>query len=128
MHDNVRRKVYEMIFHQLLKFNGYVYRINGTRDHIHILVSLPAKHSVSEVIKIVKQEVSKEITKNWIISEWEGWEEGYSSFTFSYRELEMLKNYVINQEEHHKNMKFIDELREWLILNGVSEEDPRFPK
>ena len=97
-------------------------------DHVHILVSIPSKIAVSEAVRIIKQEVSKNNVNMRLIPEREKWQEGYSSFTCSYRELDMIKKYIMNQEEHHKKVSFIDEYRQWLKDNGISEDEPYFPK
>jgi len=97
-------------------------------DHVHILVSIPATVEVATFIKVVKQESSKTISNSRLIPEWEGWQEGYSSFTFSYRELDMMIAYVKNQEEHHRHVSFLDEYRKILLESGVSPDDPFFPK
>lgn len=111
-----------------MKHSCFVHRIGGMEDYVHILVEIPAKHAVAEVIKIIKQETSKAIRNSFLIREWDGWEVGYSAFTCSYRELDMLKNYIINQKEHHKHLSFKEEYRQWLIENGIDESDPYFPR
>ncbi len=122
--QDVEREVYHLLYRQIMRFKGFVHRINGTADHIHLLVSLPAVKAISDMI----QESSRQIRNSRLIPQWKGWEEGYSSFTCSYRELEMIKNYIKNQKEHHRYKPFIEEYRDWLIENGVAESDPYFPK
>ncbi|MDE5608027.1 MAG: IS200/IS605 family transposase [Muribaculaceae bacterium] len=125
--QEVEKEVYMLLYHFLQKYKGYVIRINGMPDHVHILVSLPASVAVSEVVKIVKQETSKLIKERRLIRSWEGWEEGYSSFTCSYSEIEKVKTYIINQKKHHQSVTGIEEFREWLISNGISPDSPYFP-
>lgn len=128
IHKDVRRDVYKIIYKQLVKQSCYVHRIGGMDDHVHILADIPARLAVSDVIKIVKQESSKEIKNSFLIQEWESWEEGYSAFSCGYRELNGIKNYIANQETHHRTISFKDEYRQWLIDNGIDESDPFFPK
>ena len=128
IHKEVRRDVYKIIYKQLMKYSCFVHRIGGVEDHVHILAEIPAKHAVADVIKIIKQESSKEIKNKFLIRQWESWETGYSAFSCGYRELGIIKSYIANQEEHHRQISFKDEYRQWLIENGIDESDPYFPK
>ena len=125
----IKRDIYRLIYGQFMRYNGcYVHRIGGMEDHVHILVSIPPKLSVSDVVKSVKQEVSRKIKEIGLINGWEGWSEGYSSFTCSYRELDMITQYIMNQEEHHRKVSFLEEYRKILLENGIPEDDPYFPR
>ena len=124
----VERDVYQILYHQLLKFNCYVHRIGGMPDHVHILIEIHPKVAVSEVIKITKQESTKEIRQRGIIPQWSGWEEGFGVFSYSRRELDTIKRYIINQKEHHRKVSFIEEYKAWLIENGIDTSHPFFPK
>ncbi len=73
--QKIEKTVYHLIYSQIIKYQGYVHRINGMPDHIHILASFPPKYPHSEVIKIIKQETSKNIKSLGIIPSWNGWEE-----------------------------------------------------
>ncbi|MDE6204575.1 MAG: IS200/IS605 family transposase, partial [Duncaniella sp.] len=122
--EKIEKTVYHLIYNQIMKYHGYVHRINGMPDHIHILASFPPKFPHSEVIKVIKQETSKNIKSLGIIPSWNGWEEGYASFTCSFREIETIKKYIINQKIHHSSIGFADEYRAWLIDNGIHEDNP----
>ena len=97
-------------------------------DHIHILVDISSKLSLSLFVKQLKQESSFIISQNRLFSNWEGWEEGYAAFSYSAKEIPAVVNYITNQKEHHKKISFIDEYRDWLIEMGVSPDIPYFPK
>ncbi|MDE5647604.1 MAG: IS200/IS605 family transposase [Muribaculaceae bacterium] len=125
---NAEAEIYSMITSLIMKYKGYVYAINGMADHIHLLVSLPTTVTHSEIIRVAKQESSKYIRDRRIIPFWEGWQEGYASFTCGFRELSSVRKYIENQKEHHRHRSFIDEYKTWLIENGISPDDPYFPK
>ena len=97
-------------------------------DHIHILVDISAKNSLSDFVKKIKQESSYLIARHPDVRLWDGWEEGYSAFTYSAKDIKTVTEYIINQKEHHKRVSFIDEYRAWLIEMGVSPDEPYFPK
>lgn len=123
-----RREVYNQLYRQLIRQGCYVHRIGGIADHVHIIVEIPAKLSVSDVIGIAKQESSKSIRAMHLLPQWLGWQEGYGSFTYNKaRDLAILINYVKNQEEHHRHITFVEEYRSWLLENGCRPDDPYFP-
>ena len=122
------REVYTLLLHILNKNNCHVYRIGGMPDHIHILTDIPAIHAVANIVQSLKRESSTIITQKRIIPHWHGWQEGYGCFSYSIKDVPTIRNYIINQKEHHRNKPFIEELREWLIQNGVSPDAPFFPK
>ncbi len=54
-----------------------------------------------------------------------GWQEGYSAFTVSPPAREAVRKYIANQEEHHRQRTFREELIEMLEKAGV-EYDPKY--
>ncbi|MFQ3167504.1 MAG: hypothetical protein ACI8QI_000030 [Limisphaerales bacterium] len=53
------------------------------------------------------------------------WQEGYSVFTVSWTHIPVLRRYIANQEAHHKQTPFVDELKQLLEKNGVTF-DPKY--
>jgi len=56
-----------------------------------------------------------------------GWQQGYGAFTYTIKEKERLIKYVLNQEEHHKNLSFHQEFKELLEYHGVIYDPKYFP-
>ena len=53
------------------------------------------------------------------------WQNGYGVFSVGKSEIERLKNYILNQEDHHRKKSFQDEYRAFLDKYGV-EYDERY--
>ena len=53
------------------------------------------------------------------------WQGGYADFSVSGSNLEQVKRYISNQEEHHRRMNFQDELRALLRKHEI-EWDERY--
>jgi putative transposase len=51
------------------------------------------------------------------------WQEGYGAFTVSQSQLEAVKKYITNQEEHHRKRTFQEEYLEFLQKNGVEYDE-----
>lgn len=122
----IERSMYMLIFEIAKKYGAKVYRIGGAPDHVHILFSLEPRISVSKFVQALKRETS--YSAGHIMSQWDGWQEGYGCFTCSYLELPMLTGYNKKQKTHHEKKSFMEEYREMLIENGVSQDEPYFPK
>ncbi len=116
---NHERELYKFIFDFATKRGACIRRIGGMPDHIHILCDIPAKMAVSDFVKIIKSESSKFMTVNNHFPVWHGWAEGYAAFTVDASLREMRRRYIINQKVHHAKRDFADELREFLLENGI---------
>ena len=97
----------------------------GTNDHIHILLSLKPDTPVSKAVQLAKGGSSKWIHDNFSDLNIFSWQEGYGAFTVSVSQIEKIKNYIANQEEHHKKMGFEEEYLELLKRNNI-EFDPKY--
>ena len=53
------------------------------------------------------------------------WQSGYADFSVSQSNLEQVKTYIANQEDHHKKMSYQDEVRALLTKYEV-EWDERY--
>ena len=53
------------------------------------------------------------------------WQNGYGIFSIDYSQVETVRNYIAGQEEHHREVSFQDEYREFLKRYGV-EYDERY--
>jgi len=78
---------------------------------------------LSEVLRQVKRGSSLWIHQHGI-SRFE-WQEGYGAFTVSPSQLNAVKRYIANQEEHHRKKTFEEEYVALLRLSGV-EFDERY--
>jgi putative transposase len=98
--------------------------IDGVEDHIHLLVGLRATHRLADVLKDLKSSSSK-----WVHEELKkplfSWQEGYGAFTVSASQIEAVKNYIANQEDHHRKKTFQEEYIEFLKQSDV-EYDERY--
>lgn len=97
----------------------------GTDDHVHLLVSQSKNIALASLLKEVKGDSS-----SWIKSQGRQfrnfhWQDGYGAFSFAYRDLSALKQYVSSQKEHHQKWTFKNELIYMLEESGL-EYDERY--
>lgn len=88
------------------KRNSIVIAINNTSDHMHILVSLNPKYSVSKLIQEIKSVSSKYINeKKWVKGKFQ-WQSGYGAFSYSKSHIENVIKYIEGQQIHHQKRSF----------------------
>ena len=87
----------------------HVRAINGTKDHIHILVGMHPAESVSALVQSIKIETSKWLHIKHNIKEF-AWQSGFAAFSYSKAFLPQVENYIANQKEHHHKQTFKEEL------------------
>jgi|TARA_Y100000592_G_scaffold96960_1_gene166565 REP element-mobilizing transposase RayT len=81
-------------------------------DHIHWLCTLPRTITIAELIKNLK--ISTSIKFKEIIRRDFEWQKGYGIFSVSQSKLGIVKNYILNQKEHHQKLDFKTEFRRFL--------------
>jgi REP element-mobilizing transposase RayT len=97
--------------------------LNGTSDHIHILLALSRVITVAELVEEVKTNSSKWIkTKGREFKNFH-WQRGYGAFSVGQSDVEAVKHYIHNQKEHHKRVTFQDEYREFLKSSGIAFDE-----
>ena len=98
---------------------------NGTANHVHLLVSMPRKFDVSELIGDIKRDSSVWIKKQHARFSQFYWQKGYGAFSIGQSQVETVVNYIKNQKEHHKKQDFKDEYRTLLEKYEI-EYDERY--
>jgi putative transposase len=118
-----RPELFQYIWGVLQNKNCHPYRINGIEDHLHIAFDLHPTIALSSVVKDIKLATSSHIKGKSLFKKFTGWQDGYAAFTYSYKEKNALIEYIINQEKHHRNLSFKEELIQLLEEHGVEFEE-----
>jgi putative transposase len=105
--------------------SGTLLEIGGIQDHVHLVTRFKTEPSVATMVKIVKSKSSKWLNEHPKRPSRFEWQRGYAAFTVSMSQLEIVRRYVRNQEQHHRRKTFQQELRQLLDKHGV-EYDERY--
>ena len=97
--------------------------VGGVEDHVHILCNLSRTRTVAETVKELKRESSIWIKKESPQAREFDWQDGYGAFSISPSHVKALKRYIQDQEQHHKNESFQDELRRLLKKYGINYDE-----
>jgi REP-associated tyrosine transposase len=103
---------------------GVPLAIGGIEDHVHLLVGLRATHRLDYVVRDIKADSSGWIHDKIRMKKFE-WQSGYLGVTVSPSDIERVRRYILNQEQHHRRKSFRDEYLELLKLSGI-EYDERY--
>ena len=97
----------------------------GMPNHIHLLISLPKKIDVPELIGDIKRDSSSWIKKQGTEFRNFYWQKGYGAFSIGQSQVPIVTRYIKNQKEHHKKRVFEDEFRA-LLKKYEIEYDERY--
>lgn len=119
---SIRDRVHEYVGGVIHGLDGFPHAVGGTADHIHVFAGLRATHSIADVMRELKSESSRWIHKELRLAGF-AWQEGYGAFTVSASNIESVRNYVLNQEQHHRVKTFQEEYVKMLQLGMVPYQE-----
>jgi len=99
--------------------------IGGVSDHVHLLVALKATHRFSDFVRELKKASSVWVHEEMKLAAF-SWQEGYAAFTVSATARDDVRDYIAQQEEHHRGRTFCDELKAMLQKAGVQYDERYF--
>jgi REP element-mobilizing transposase RayT len=85
--------------------------INSVTDHVHILCQLSKNIAACKMVEEVKKSSSKWMKENDVAGF--TWQSGYGVFSVSQSNVDGVREYIHDQEQHHKKRDFRDEFREF---------------
>ncbi len=92
----------------------FIKSINGSVDHVHILLSLKSDQTISKVVQLIKGESSFWINKNNLTKQKFEWQDEYFAASVGESGVDKVTKYISNQEEHHSKGTFEEEYNEFL--------------
>lgn len=101
---------------------GVLHAADGTRDHVHALLSIKADTAVSQAMNRLKS-LSSAWAKGHAPSF--AWQGGYAAFSVSRSQEEAVREYIAGQKRHHRTQTFEEEFIAFLDRHGI-EYDPRY--
>ena len=117
--DTIQNRLFQYIGGMVKKLGGHGATVGGMSDHIHLLANLPPTICVSDAVRKIKACSSKWIHETFPAFEDLTWQPGYSAFSVSESNMEKVRQYIVNQETHHRKRTFDEELNELLSRHGL---------
>ena len=89
------------------------------RDHVHVLVDLPTRLAIDELMQLLKGSSSHWVNENNLLPCKFAWGRGYGAFSVSHSGINKVARYIAAQEEHHLKRSFSDELKLFVERYGL---------
>jgi putative transposase len=96
----------------------YIDTIGGHSDHVHCLISLGAEQTIAKVMQLIKGEASFWANKNKLTGYKLEWAENYFAASVSESSIDKVRDYIKNQEEHHRKITFTEEYEKFVNRYG----------
>lgn len=114
-----RKELFKYIYGILINKKCHMYRIGGVSNHLHILTHIHPSIALASLVKDIKLASWDYIKNKNLFPNFSGWQEGYGAFTYSFSEKDRLIKYIKNQETHHYEKTFKEELINLLTEHGI---------
>ena len=109
--------IYGFLRSKATGLGAQVFALNGTLDHVHIVVSIPPKIAVAKFVGQIKAVASTRFNKSSPKTPF-FWQREYGVFSFDAKRLPNFVAYVEQQKEHHAQNALIP------ILERVEDATP----
>ena len=88
--------------------------INGSADHIHILIGMKPDCCISDLVREIKKSSNTFIKEKRFTRFAFRWQEGFGAFSYGHSQLDQVIQYISNQKIHHKKRTFKEEYLDFL--------------
>jgi putative transposase len=124
----MRKGLYQKIGSIIQQQKSVLLEIGGVADHVHLLVRWLPHEGLPVLMRKIKAESSGWLRRQFPEKAHFQWQRGYSAFSVSEAIRGTVAEYIRNQESHHQQQNFADELKSLLEEHGLafessSEED-----
>ena len=120
----VQPRLFEYVGGILRNHSGRLIAAGGMPDHVHLLVEIGRTLCVADAVRLIKSNSSGWLRDTLGLPAFQ-WQSGYGAFAVSYSQLDQVKAYLANQEQHHRKLSFQDEFLEFLRRHQL-EWDERY--
>ncbi len=120
---DIESRLYPFIASTVARIGACAMAINGTENHLHLLLSLSKNHAISQHLNVIKKTSSRWMNEHRVVQTRFAWQTGYGAFSVSRSGVERVRRYIDRQKDHHRAMSFEDELRAMLTLHDVAFDE-----
>ncbi len=117
--DEIRREMHAYLGGVCKGMDSRVLIVGGTADHVHMLFALSKNYPIAKIVGEIKARSSKWVkSKGGLLTRF-AWQTGYGIFSVGQWDAERVREYIRNQEGHHRKRTFQDEYRKALKDNHI---------
>jgi putative transposase len=125
IHEDLRERLYAYVGGIIRGEGGALLEVGGMPDHVHLLTKLKSDMPVATMVRLAKSRSSKWVNEASGAKSSFRWQVGYGAFSVSESQVGKIRRYIQNQEIHHAQVPFKDELIGLLKKHRI-EYDERY--
>lgn len=114
------KQLYSYLVKKASESEVFVYALNGTHDHIHLVVAIPPKYAVADIVKSLKGGSAHYVNHVICPADSFAWQRGYGCLTVGEKQLPVAEAYVRIQKRHHAE----NSTNAWLERYSEEDEGP----
>ena len=122
INESTREELQKYISGIILNQKQKLLAIYCMPDHTHIFLSMKPNMTISDLVRTIKSNSSSLLKDKNLIKDF-SWQEGFGAFSYSKSQSKNVIDYVLNQEEHHRNKSFREEYVEFLNKFEIDYEE-----
>jgi len=103
------------------EMKGSALIVNGTADHVHMLIRIRPVQAPAEIARVVKANSSRWVRDKWNMNF--AWQTGYGAFSVSESNVTAVSRYIATQEEHHEKRTLQEEYVAFLKKNRIPYDE-----
>jgi len=116
-------RLYDYMGGIIKKTGGSLLQAGGIANHVHLLIELSNLDHFTTLLRNTKSASTTWLKQNFPECSSFAWQDGYGSFSVSTSQIESVREYIQNQERHHKSYSFEDEYIKFLTLNRANFDE-----
>jgi len=120
---DLRDRLYQYIGGIIRQADGDLIAAGGAADHVHLLIRLHPRIALADLLRLVKANSSKWIHETFAAMGDFGWQDGYAAFSVSQSNVADVQRYIAQQEEHHRQVSFREELVAFFQRHGITYDE-----
>ena len=95
--------------------------INAHENHVHALINLGKQQSLATIMQYLKGESSFWINSRKVLPYHFSWQDDYFAVSIGQSQVERVRDYIKNQDEHHKKMSWEEEVELFMKKYGFEQ-------
>lgn len=119
---DVQPRLFEYIGGTMRNHESRLVAAGEMPDHVHLLVSLGRTLAVADAVRVIKSNSSRWAKEELGLRDFQ-WQDGYGAFAASYSQIEQVRSYLANQQQHHRRLSFEEEFLEFLRRHDLQWDD-----
>ncbi len=119
----IEERVYQYMTGIIREKGQTMIAVNGTQDHVHLLIGYKPSISLSDLVRDLKSATSKFMNENKLLRGHFSWQEGFGGFSVGHSQVNSVARYIQQQKVHHKEKSFRAEYIELLGMSDIQFDE-----